>query len=202
MHRGLHYLSNLSTANFEKARETVRNFINARSDAEIIFTRNATEAINLVASSYGGEHIGEGDEILLSIMEHHSNIVPWYFLKERKGAVLKWAPMSDDGEFAARQVRGADRPAHQDDRHHPYVERARHRRADQGGGARSRMRGASLCSSTARKARCTSPSMCRTSTSTSTPSPATSSTARPASACSTASRSFWRRCRLIRAAAR
>jgi len=99
VHRGLHYLSNLSTANFEKARETVRHFINARSDAEIIFTRNATEAINLVASSYGGPHIGEGDEILLSIMEHHSNIVPWYFLKEQQGAVLKWAPISDGGEL-------------------------------------------------------------------------------------------------------
>jgi cysteine desulfurase / selenocysteine lyase len=99
VHRGLHYLSNLSTANFEKARETVRHFINARSDAEIIFTRNATEAINLVASSYGSPHIGEGDEIVLSIMEHHSNIVPWYFLKERQGAVLKWAPISDDGEL-------------------------------------------------------------------------------------------------------
>ena len=99
VHRGLHYLSNLSTANFEKARETVRRFINARSDAEIIFTRNATEAINLVASSYGGPVIGEGDEIVFSIMEHHSNIVPWYFLKERQGAVLKWAPISDDGEL-------------------------------------------------------------------------------------------------------
>jgi len=99
VHRGLHYLSNLSTANFEKARETVRRFINARSDAEIIFTRNATEAINLVGSSYGGPHIGEGDEIVLSIMEHHSNILPWYFLKERQGAVLKWAPISDDGEL-------------------------------------------------------------------------------------------------------
>jgi cysteine desulfurase / selenocysteine lyase len=98
VHRGLHYLSNLATANFEKARETVRRFINARFDAEVIFTRNATEAINLVASSCGGR-IGEGDEIVLSIMEHHSNVVPWYFLKERQGAVLKWAPISDDGEL-------------------------------------------------------------------------------------------------------
>jgi cysteine desulfurase/selenocysteine lyase len=99
VHRGLHYLSNLATANFEKARETVRRFVNARSEAEIIFTRNATEAINLVASSYGGPNIKEGDEIVLSIMEHHSNIVPWYFLKERQGAVLKWAPVSDAGEL-------------------------------------------------------------------------------------------------------
>jgi cysteine desulfurase/selenocysteine lyase len=99
VHRGLHYLSNLSTTNFEKARETVHRFLNARSDEEIIFTRNATEAINLVASSYGRPHIGEGDEILLTIMEHHSNIVPWHFLRERQGAVLKWAPISDEGEF-------------------------------------------------------------------------------------------------------
>jgi cysteine desulfurase/selenocysteine lyase len=99
VHRGLHYLSNLSTANFEAAREKVRRFVNARSDAEIIFTRNATEAINLVASSYGAPRIGEGDEILLTIMEHHSNIVPWHFLRERQGAVLKWAPVTDEGEF-------------------------------------------------------------------------------------------------------
>jgi cysteine desulfurase/selenocysteine lyase len=99
VHRGLHYLSNLATTNYEKARETVRRFVNAKSDAEIIFTRNATEAINLVAQSYGGTHIGAGDEIVLSIMEHHSNIVPWHFLRERHGAVLKWAPISDEGEF-------------------------------------------------------------------------------------------------------
>jgi cysteine desulfurase / selenocysteine lyase len=99
VHRGLHYLSNLSTENFEKARLTVRRFLNAKSDSEIIFTRNATEGINLVASSFGGTHIGEGDEILLTIMEHHSNIVPWHFLRERQGAVLKWAPVTDKGEF-------------------------------------------------------------------------------------------------------
>src|ERR1700675_498689 len=99
VHRGLHYLSNLSTANFEKARETVRRFLNARSDEEIIFTRNATEAINLVASSYGAPKIGKGDEILLTVMEHHSNIVPWHILRERQAAVLKWAPVSDSGEF-------------------------------------------------------------------------------------------------------
>src|SRR5680860_1503476 len=84
VHRGLHYLSNLSTANFEKARETVRHFINARSDEEIVFTRNATEAINPVASSFGRPRIGSGDEILLTIMEHHSNIVPWHFIRERQ----------------------------------------------------------------------------------------------------------------------
>jgi cysteine desulfurase/selenocysteine lyase len=99
VHRGLHYLSNLSTANFEKARESVRRFLNARTDEEVIFTRNATEAVNLVASSYGAPNIGEGDEILITIMEHHSNIVPWHFLRERQGAVLKWAPIDDEGNF-------------------------------------------------------------------------------------------------------
>jgi cysteine desulfurase/selenocysteine lyase len=99
VHRGLHHLSNVATANFEEARRKVRGFLNARSDEEIIFTRNATEAINLVASSFGRPRIGAGDEILLTIMEHHSNIVPWHFIRERQGAVLKWAPVSDEGEF-------------------------------------------------------------------------------------------------------
>ncbi len=99
VHRGLHYLSNTATAKFEEARETVRRFLNAGSTDEIIFTRSSTEAINLVAASYGGMKIGAGDEIVLSIMEHHSNIVPWHFHRERRGAVLKWAPISDTGEF-------------------------------------------------------------------------------------------------------
>jgi cysteine desulfurase/selenocysteine lyase len=99
VHRGLHYLSNTATSNFEAARETVRRFLNAGSTDEVIFTRNATGAINLVASSFGALKIGEGDEIVLSIMEHHSNIVPWHFHRERNGAVLKWAPISDSGEF-------------------------------------------------------------------------------------------------------
>jgi cysteine desulfurase / selenocysteine lyase len=99
VHRGLHYLSNTATAKFEEARETVRRFLNAGSTDEIIFTRGSTEAINLVATSFGGMVIKPGDEIVLSIMEHHSNIVPWHFHRERNGAVLKWAPISDNGEF-------------------------------------------------------------------------------------------------------
>ena len=99
VHRGLHYLSNAATQAFEDARESVRRFINAPSADQIIFTRNATEAINLVAQSYGGMVIGEGDEIVLSILEHHSNIVPWHFHRERRGAVLKWAPIDEDGNF-------------------------------------------------------------------------------------------------------
>ncbi|MBK1866159.1 cysteine desulfurase [Taklimakanibacter albus] len=99
VHRGLHYLSNTSTQAFEDARESVRRFLNAPSKDQLIFTRNATEAINLVAQSFGGMVIGEGDEIVLSILEHHSNIVPWHFHRERQGAVLKWAPVDDDGNF-------------------------------------------------------------------------------------------------------
>jgi cysteine desulfurase/selenocysteine lyase len=98
VHRGLHYLSNAATAAFEEARECVRRFLNAADANEIIFTRNATEAINLVASSFGSD-FAPGDEIVLSVMEHHSNIVPWHFLRERRGCVLKWAPIADNGEF-------------------------------------------------------------------------------------------------------
>lgn len=99
VHRGLHYLSNTATENFEAARETVRRFLNAPSQDEVIFTRSTTEAINLVAQTFGAERIGEGDEIVLSIMEHHSNIVPWHFLRERQGAVLKWVYVREDGSF-------------------------------------------------------------------------------------------------------
>lgn len=100
VHRGLHFLSNTATENFEAARETVRRFLNAPSADEVIFTRNATEAINLVAQSYGEGRIGEGDEIVLSIMEHHSNIVPWHFHRERKGAKLVWVDVEEDGSFS------------------------------------------------------------------------------------------------------
>ena len=99
VHRGLHYLANAATEAYEGARAKVAQFLNARRNEEIVFTRNATEAINLVASSWGGPNIGQGDEIVLSIMEHHSNIVPWHFLRERHGAVIKWAPVDDEGNF-------------------------------------------------------------------------------------------------------
>jgi cysteine desulfurase/selenocysteine lyase len=99
VHRGLHYLANEATEAYEGARETVQRFINAERKEEIIFTRNATEAINLAAASFGGERIKAGDEIVLSIMEHHSNIIPWHFFRERHGAVLKWAPVDEDGNF-------------------------------------------------------------------------------------------------------
>ena len=99
VHRGLHYLANAATEAYEGAREKARGFLNAERHEEIIFTRNATEAINLVAYTFGRERIKPGDEIVLSIMEHHSNIVPWHFLRERYGAVIKWAPVDEDGNF-------------------------------------------------------------------------------------------------------
>ncbi len=99
VHRGLHYLSNTATTKYEDARETVRRFLNAASADEVVFTHNATAAINIVADGYGRGRIGEGDEIVLSIMEHHANIVPWHFHRERNGAVLKWIPMDDNGEL-------------------------------------------------------------------------------------------------------
>ncbi len=100
VHRGLHYLANAATEAYEAARESVRRFLNAGSPEEIVFTRSTTEAINLVAASYGLDHIGAGDEIVLSVMEHHSNIVPWHFHRQRKGAVLRWVDVADDGSFS------------------------------------------------------------------------------------------------------
>ncbi|MGF7005764.1 cysteine desulfurase [Aminobacter sp. BE322] len=99
VHRGLHFLSNAATEAYEKARESARRFLNAGSAEEIVFTKSATEAINTVAYGYGMPNIGEGDEIVLSIMEHHSNIVPWHFIRERQGAKLVWVPVDDLGAF-------------------------------------------------------------------------------------------------------
>ncbi len=99
VHRGVHLLSQRSTDAYEKAREKVQNFLNARSSAEIIFTRGTTEGINLVAQTYGQQHVQPGDEILISEMEHHSNIVPWQMLCAQKGAILKVIPINDEGEI-------------------------------------------------------------------------------------------------------
>jgi len=99
VHRGLHFLSNAATDAYEKARESVRRYLNAPNVDQIVFTSNATSAINTVAYGYGMPNIGEGDEIVLSIMEHHSNIVPWHFIRERQGAKLVWVPVDDLGAF-------------------------------------------------------------------------------------------------------
>lgn len=97
VHRGVHYLSQQATELHEGARERIRRFLNARSTAEILFTRGTTESINLLASSFGDAFLSEGDEVILSVMEHHSNIVPWQLLRQRRGIVLKIVPMHDDG---------------------------------------------------------------------------------------------------------
>jgi len=99
IHRGVHYLSDITTRDFEAARDTVRRFINARHDHEIIFTPGTTSGINLVAFSFGERYVSEGDEVIISAMEHHANIVPWQMLCERKGARLRVIPMNDKGEL-------------------------------------------------------------------------------------------------------
>jgi len=96
VHRGIHYLSMKATENFENARAEVTNFLNSQNENQIIFTKNATEAINLVASSFGSK-FEKGDEVIISILEHHSNIVPWHFLRERNGVVIKWANIDESG---------------------------------------------------------------------------------------------------------
>ena len=99
VHRGVYELSARTTEAFEEARRKVARFLNAASEREIVFTRGATEAINLVAASYGGAFLSAGDEIVLSTLEHHSNIVPWQLLRERTGVVLRVVPINDRGEF-------------------------------------------------------------------------------------------------------
>ncbi|MBQ1732558.1 MAG: SufS family cysteine desulfurase, partial [Bacteroidales bacterium] len=104
IHRGVHYLSNFATEANERARETVRKFINASSTEEIIFTRGTTESINLVAYSFGETFIGEGDEIIVSEMEHHSDIVPWQLLCDRKKSIIKVLPFDDKGVLKVEKL--------------------------------------------------------------------------------------------------
>ena len=105
IHRGIHTLATRATEQYEDARRKVARFIGARGPEEVVFTRNATEAINLVARAWGDEHIGEGDEIVLTLMEHHSNIVPWQLLARRKGATLRYAGITDDGKLDLDELR-------------------------------------------------------------------------------------------------
>ena len=104
VHRGVHTLGSLATDGYEHAREAVRRFIHARYFEEIIFTRGTTASINIVARSYGDANIQEGDEIVVTEMEHHANIVPWQQLAKRKGATLKFIPMTDDGELTPEAI--------------------------------------------------------------------------------------------------
>ena len=110
VHRGVHFLSAAATERYEAARETVRKFVNAAAREEIIFTKGGTEAINLVAYSYLAPRIKPGDEIVLTVMEHHSNIVPWHFLRERNSAVLRWVDVRDDGSLDVEALDAAVGP--------------------------------------------------------------------------------------------
>lgn len=104
VHRGLHYLSNLATEKYEGVRAKVANFLNAGSEEEIIFNTGTTEALNLVSYAWAAPRLEAGDEIILTVMEHHANIVPWHFLRERQGVVLKWVDIEPDGSLDPQKV--------------------------------------------------------------------------------------------------
>ncbi len=110
VHRGLHHLSNLATENYEGVRSVVQRFLGARHAHEILFTSGTTEGINLVSYAWAARIMKPGDEVILSVMEHHANIVPWHFLRERNGIVLKWVDISDDGELLPESVLEAVTP--------------------------------------------------------------------------------------------
>ncbi|MGR3812701.1 MAG: cysteine desulfurase [Cognatishimia activa] len=104
VHRGLHYLSNLATEKYEAVRGTIAKFLNVKDPDEIVLNSGTTEGINLVAYGWAMEHLSAGDEIVLSVMEHHANIVPWHFLRERMGVVLKWVDIAEDGSLDPQRV--------------------------------------------------------------------------------------------------
>ena len=103
--RSIHSLAVNATNKYEETRTSIKNFINANSKDEIVFTKNATESINLVASTFGQENIKKGDEILITELEHHSNYVPWHYLRETKGAIIKFAPINDDGDIIISKLK-------------------------------------------------------------------------------------------------
>ena len=110
VHRGLHYLSNLATENYERVRSIIARFLHAPHENEVIFTSGATEGINLVSYGWAAPRLQAGDEILLSVLEHHANIVPWHFLRERQGVQLKWVEPEPDGSLPAEKVLAAIGP--------------------------------------------------------------------------------------------
>ena len=110
VHRGLHVLSNLATDNYERVRATIARFLNAPREDEVIFTTGSTEAINLVSYAFAAPRLAPGDEIVLSVLEHHANIVPWHFLRERQGVVLKWVEPEPDGSLPPEKVLAAIGP--------------------------------------------------------------------------------------------
>ena len=110
VHRGVHTLGTRATDAYEGAREKIRKFINAKSTQEIVYTRGTTTALNLVASSYGGANLGEGDEIIITYMEHHSNLIPWQQVAKQTGATLKYFPLQEDGTLTIEDVRSTITP--------------------------------------------------------------------------------------------
>ncbi|MBC9247165.1 cysteine desulfurase [Paracoccus sp. 11-3] len=110
VHRGLHYLSNLATDNYERVRATIARFLNVPHEDELIFTSGSTEGINLVSYGWAAPRLQAGDEIVLSVLEHHANIVPWHFLRERQGVVLKWVEPEPDGSLPPEKVLAAVGP--------------------------------------------------------------------------------------------
>ena len=145
VHRGAYHLSQLATDEYEGARRKVAHYLNAASDSEIIFTRNATASVNLVSSSYGGAFLKAGDEIILSHMEHHANIVPWQLLRDQIGIVIKVAPIDDRGNFLLDEFEKLLTRKTKLGGDHACVQRPRHDRSvGRGGpaGACKRRRGA------------------------------------------------------------
>ncbi|MBB1490339.1 MULTISPECIES: cysteine desulfurase [unclassified Paracoccus (in: a-proteobacteria)] len=110
VHRGLHFLSNLATDNYERVRGIIARFLNARDESEVVFTSGSTEGINLVSYGWAAPRLQPGDEILLSVLEHHANIVPWHFLRERQGVVLRWVEPEPDGSLPPEKVLAAVGP--------------------------------------------------------------------------------------------
>ena len=164
----------------------MRAFINAPSPKSIIFVRGTTEGINLVAKAWGRRNVSKGDEIVITHLEHHANIVPWQQLAAEKGAKLRVAPVDDSGQIMLEEY---EKLLKSEDAHrlvHPGLERARHHHAGAGDGRDGAPRTARSCSSTARSRSRTCRSTCRRSTPTSSCSPATRCSPRPASASSTA----------------
>ena len=193
VHRGLHYLSNHATEAYEGARGKIARFLGAYDEEEIVYVRSTTEAINLVASSWLEPRIQEGDEIVLSVLEHHANIVPWHFLRERRGAVLKWVDIGDDGSLdpvAVERALGA-RTRFVALTHMSNVLGTRVDIAAISEMTRSR---ASRSSSMAASRPCISRWMSLSSGATSIALPDTSYTARLAPAPSTVGESTWRKC--------
>ena len=202
VHRGSHTLSAEATAAYEGARATIADHLGAADRREVVFVRNATEAINLVARAWGDANVGEGDRIVLTEMEHHSNIVPWQQLAERAGAEIDW--VADRRRRPARhgRARGAARRAARSSSPSPMSPTCSARSTRSRRSPAWPTRPALCCSSTAPRRRRSCRSTSASSASTSTRSPATSSTGRPGSARSGRGSSCCARCRPSSAAAR